>query len=201
MFLSAFQSRRFLAIIVLCASILSACQQFPARSTEVENQNSQALSFVIDTKDIPGKWSWSSITVNQPSQATWITHEDLSDSAASYLKGYYWLAGKRYYVSVFHNIAQYSKLIPETESVVLHSVFEGSKPMNLPNLLNLGDKTEVACFDSSEYYDCTVIANYQFIKSFVTVIVPKELGIEELENLMAPILKANNAKIERGEQE
>ena len=150
MFLSAFQSRRFLAIIVLCASILSACQQFPTRTTEVENQNSQALSFVIDTKDIPGKWSWSSITVNQPSQATWITHEDLSDSAASYLKGYYWLAGKRYYVSVFHNIAQYSKLIPETESVVLHSVFEGSKPMNLPNFLNLGDKTEVACFDSSE---------------------------------------------------
>lgn len=200
MFPSNFRLKHFLAVVMLVVSILSACQPAPSSSSKVENQNSQALKFVIESKDIPGKWSWASITVNQPSQAEWINHENLSDSAASYLKGDYWVAGKSYYISVFHNVAQYSKPIPDSESPILNSVFDSSKQINPPNFQTFSNKTEKACFDSDVYYDCTVVENYEFIKSYITIIAPKELGMQELESLLNSILKVGSSKFSHVEK-
>lgn len=197
---SALPSKRFLAILIFSVLILSACQNSPTRSTKIKNQDSKLLNLIIDAKEIPGKWSWAFININQPSQANWINQENLLDSSSSNLKGDYWLSGKSYYISILHNIAQYSNSTPVRDTITLHSVFTtDSQEIEPLNVQHYGNNTAIKCFDSEIYYDCTVVVNYQFTESIITVIAPQELEIPELENLLSSILKTNDSKITNAE--
>jgi hypothetical protein len=195
MILPTFSLKRFALVVVL--SILTACQIFSNGSTEasIENPESQTLKLILVPKDIPGKWSWLLSNTNQPSRAEWLHPENLSDSASNYMKGDYWFAGKQYYISILHNVAQYVGTTPEAELSRLHSVFDKSEEIEPPNLQSFGSKTIARCFDSESYLDCTIVVSYHSIESNVTIVVPKGLGVQELENLLNSILKVSDDKV------
>jgi hypothetical protein len=187
-------AKRLFIFTILVAVILSSCQSASKRETDIENKDSPILKMLIDPKDLPS-WFEALTTINQPSKAEWLLQENLSDSAASYLKGDYSVGNKRYYISIFHNVAQYSQPVAEMALIQLHSVFDENKEVALFNLQNFGDMMVYKCFDSEIFYDCTVNIRYPNIESFVTVIVEKGFGIGELESLLNSILSIINSKI------
>jgi hypothetical protein len=199
MIFSTFSQRRYLSLIVLLfAFILGACNNSSPRSTttEVENPESQALKLIINTSDIPGKWSWEKAFVHQSSKAEELTQADIIDRASSFLIGDYWLRRKQYYIWIIHRVAQYGDETPRVEDSSLQSAFgdEGHE-INPPNLQSFGDRMSTKCFNADPFLDCTVVVSYQFIESRLTIIVPKGLGFSELENLINAILIVNDNKI------
>jgi hypothetical protein len=56
--------------------------------------------------------------------------------------------------SIFHNIAQYSKPIPEAESIAVNPEFRDDNSIDPPRLQKFGNKTEAVCFDSKYFDGC-----------------------------------------------
>lgn len=184
-------------ISIICILLLSACEssRHPVES-EVENPTSEVLHFLLDVNDIPSNWDF--VKISQPSQVTWLQQENLLDSASIYVSGDYRLKGEKYYANIFHVIAQYSDTMSERNDVSLHSFFGGNnehREIEPPLLLNFENETNAKCFETGIFYQCSVNASYQFINSYVSVVTPKEMGIEGLKGLLNSILKVIDGKI------
>ena len=88
--------------------------------------------------------------------------------------------------------------MPARNDISLHSVFgdnKEDKEIEPPLLLNFGNETNIKCFDTEVFYKCSVNTSYQFVNSYVSVVVPNEMGIEGLKSLLNSILKVIDGKI------
>ncbi len=194
--------KHFWKISIFCVLLLSACESSnnPVKS-EIENPNSEVLHFLLDVNDIPSNWDY--ISISQPSRVTWLQQENLLDSSSIYMSGDYRLSEKKYFANIFHVIAKYSDTMPARNDVSLHSVFgDGNedKEIEPPLLLNFGNETKIKCFETEVFHKCSVNTSYQFINSYVSVVVPKEMGIEGLKSLLNSILKVIDGKIINGQK-
>ncbi len=178
--------------IVALSMTIAGCRQHLVELDKISNPSSPLLSALLQRTDFSDKVQVIDKFTVQPGSPQPIANQTRSDSAGTFIKGFYQTGS--YFVDVNQEIETYND--PVAWDNVRAIEFHDAEPIST-TITPLGNHTSTKCVKPPYLFACQIVASYGHTILLMTIYVPRELGEATFNEVVNDVLTAADDRIKK----